>query len=1093
MEVTAERLKRANDNLDAWSGICHFETRANLDSSLKKNTSFIKRIRLSIGEDNKAALLDGVRSLTLAKYINELVPALFDSLLKLSRPQDISAAVEVISALHQRFPTQFTPTLMACVAEYVYLNIKKKANVSEIRLCFQFIMELTTLGVFGKIKLIEDTTAEIPAAILSKENYLLGSLLLLILCKGSARIPEHVQTLIMVIENYSEYITNKADEVTIIIPSKDQTNILSCFAKFDDHVFDRIVSLRDDLRSLNKNKVSSEINTGKEQTKLKSTIDQKLQELDLFKKYADLCTKTFNIEQPENVANEEFKDADNVSDNDATGADAENEKIQLLKPSNDLFSTADIWTDPVERRFYQDIPALSVLVPNIAQKGNKNEDNENAASEGSDDKSNESLDSKGKVLTDILERLDEALCAEDVDKVATEFWAQDLNTKASINRLETHFLHNVRERYKFRNYCRFLKIGQDYFAELISRISEALQKQIRYYLSHGWTNTKSLVLFSELVNFGLLPPYFVLFVIQKLVLSVRVGNNIETLSQIFEICGRTLQFSPAYKDYVKQMVLTLQDIQKDGSIRLEIKKDILSLCMSLSPPEAIQLSSSKETALDTVGKTQLMLRMLVNGIAEQPKRIEKIVALISCINWGDTETFYRMVEFFARPENFTYNGVRDLSKVLVRLIDKHPVFLHVKVTLVDTLMYEINDGMESNHFEDNRKRLAQLRFLACLRNRKLVPISCLSKIEFQLMMSGHESKFPDINEMCALDPKESYFRVRMVAELLLTLKRKLAFSDRAKKLIFFCFFDCYLWTKTRPVPMEIAALLNKIKLAYNIGLSDSYKQALSDFALAIKESGEIATDGRGNSDTKYEEDNEEEDDDDDDDDDDDNDDDDDDDEIGDESDAYDSDDDGDDDGDDDDDDGDDDNDNNDDDDDDDDESDTSSYSSSDESISSIDNLDPDRIANEQLESHLEDEFGRMKIAAVNSRVPESSNSRQSSLLNPKMLLTKAKFKFNGGSSNVSEVENSDSSSTLTDRANSIGSMNRLSSGGISTPASNGSKFTFLRRSGNNVEGRDLVLPSTAKFAQNYMERLEKSEKEKEVIQSIVLDKVRTMK
>lgn len=60
MEITAERLKSASDNLDAWSGICHFETRGNLDSSLKKNTSFIKRVRLSVGEENKKALLDGV-------------------------------------------------------------------------------------------------------------------------------------------------------------------------------------------------------------------------------------------------------------------------------------------------------------------------------------------------------------------------------------------------------------------------------------------------------------------------------------------------------------------------------------------------------------------------------------------------------------------------------------------------------------------------------------------------------------------------------------------------------------------------------------------------------------------------------------------------------------------------------------------------------------------------------------------------------------------------------------------------------------------------------------------------------------------------
>ncbi|KAK9243823.1 armadillo-type protein [Lipomyces tetrasporus] len=100
-------------NTAAWAGEKDLlKTAGSLDSSLKKNTAFIKRLRTSVNADNQAALLKEISTLTLEKYLSEIIGAAAEGFAKCRLTNDIWAAVEVTSALHQRFAKAFTPTLM---------------------------------------------------------------------------------------------------------------------------------------------------------------------------------------------------------------------------------------------------------------------------------------------------------------------------------------------------------------------------------------------------------------------------------------------------------------------------------------------------------------------------------------------------------------------------------------------------------------------------------------------------------------------------------------------------------------------------------------------------------------------------------------------------------------------------------------------------------------------------------------------------------------------------------------------------------------------------------------------------------------------
>ncbi|KAF9210202.1 hypothetical protein BGZ49_000023 [Haplosporangium sp. Z 27] len=80
----------------------------NLDSNIKKNTGFIKKCKTGLTADVSSQLLNDIKKLSLEKYISEIVAAILEGLLRCKLSVDVAAAVEVISALHQRFPDTFT-------------------------------------------------------------------------------------------------------------------------------------------------------------------------------------------------------------------------------------------------------------------------------------------------------------------------------------------------------------------------------------------------------------------------------------------------------------------------------------------------------------------------------------------------------------------------------------------------------------------------------------------------------------------------------------------------------------------------------------------------------------------------------------------------------------------------------------------------------------------------------------------------------------------------------------------------------------------------------------------------------------------------
>ncbi|KAJ7647234.1 transcription factor [Roridomyces roridus] len=112
-----ERLRLAKrKSLKSLNATPIAQESSKLDSSLKRHTALIKRMRQSMAIDNRDQIVKDIDTLSLEKYVDEIVGAAVEGISRCKTEKDVWSAVEIISLLHRRFPTAFTPAIVSSLS-----------------------------------------------------------------------------------------------------------------------------------------------------------------------------------------------------------------------------------------------------------------------------------------------------------------------------------------------------------------------------------------------------------------------------------------------------------------------------------------------------------------------------------------------------------------------------------------------------------------------------------------------------------------------------------------------------------------------------------------------------------------------------------------------------------------------------------------------------------------------------------------------------------------------------------------------------------------------------------------------------------------
>lgn len=145
-ELTAKienKTKLRNENLNCVRPGEEFFFK--LDSSLKKNTAFVKKLK-QFTSAQLDSLLKDMSSLNLTKYISEVSSALSEAKLKLT---DVSAAITLCSELH-RIYADFSIAFFENWQKILSLKPGEKVqNPSKLRVDLKFFAELVAVGIFS--------------------------------------------------------------------------------------------------------------------------------------------------------------------------------------------------------------------------------------------------------------------------------------------------------------------------------------------------------------------------------------------------------------------------------------------------------------------------------------------------------------------------------------------------------------------------------------------------------------------------------------------------------------------------------------------------------------------------------------------------------------------------------------------------------------------------------------------------------------------------------------------------------------------------------------------------------------------------------
>ncbi|XP_078798156.1 regulator of nonsense transcripts 2 isoform X8 [Oryzias latipes] len=836
-----------------------------LDSSLKKNTAFVKKLR-TLTEQQRDALSNDFASLNLSKYIGEAVSSVVEAKLKIS---DVGCAVHLCSLFHQRY-AEFAPLLLLAWKKHFEARKEDKApNVSKLRTDLRFIAELTIVGLF--------TDKEGLSLIYEQLKNIIGT---------DRETHTHVSVVI-------SFCKHCGDDIAGLVPRK----VKLAAEKFDltfppceiisvekQQPFQNL--LREYFTSLTKHlkKDHRELQNIERQNRRILHSKGELSE-DRHKQYEEFATSYQKL-----LANTQSL-ADLLDENmpelpqDKTVQEEHGPGIDIFTPGKpgEYDLEGGIWEDEDARNFYENLVDLKAFVPAILFKDNEKssqgkdkdeakdgKDGKEAAStteelelelealdiadeplelEGTDEVENEELAKKLldeqeqedeeastgshlKLIVDaFIQQLPNCVNRDLIDKAAMDF-CMNMNTKANRRKLVRALFTVPRQRLDLLPfYSRLVATLHPCMSDVAEDLCSMLKGDFRFHIRKKdqiniETKNKTVRFIGELAKFKMFSKTDTLHCL-KMLLSDFTHHHIEMACTLLETCGRFLFRSP--DSHLRTSVLLEQMMRKKQAQHLDARYVTMveNAYYYCNPPPMEKTVKKKRPPLQ-----EYIRKLLYKDLSKVTT--EKVLRQMRKLPWQDPDVKSYLICCMVNIWNVKYNSIHCVANLLAGLVAyQEDVGIHV----VDSVLEDIRLGMEVNQPKFNQRRISSAKFLGELYNYRMVESAVIFRTLFSFISFGVN---PD-GGASPLDPPEHLFRIRLVCTLLDTCGQYFDRGSSKKKLdCFLIYFQRYIWwkksvdiwTKDHPFPIDIDYMISDTLelLRPKMRLSGSLEEATKQVA-----------------------------------------------------------------------------------------------------------------------------------------------------------------------------------------------------------------------------------------------------------------------
>ena len=651
---------------------------------MKKNTAFIRRLR-TLSATATVTTLQEIGSLSLHKYLSEIISACYEGLTKVKSPADIAAAVEVFSALHQRFgPEEFTcymgwhigrglSTPDKSQLKALSPEVKEKEERERLARHRILLRVATELWFVNALRSLDDVSrpeelgkpkekVQVKGGSGAQRGSVADALPfpLEVLKELLMQDSQHVNLgmIVSFLKTFAWDLLGHGDETehainddTIVEPAMQQRfkNIL---IRYFDDAKPHLVRDQSTINAQGKRNAEAYVRSGE------IFEDRQANHEKLVKNHEKFVANMTSLADLLGFAMPDLKEKDSTN----TSTDG---AIGLVKAGEYLRGEgegAGLWDDEEERRFYENLIDLKDRVPPILledtkkkkvegeeQLGRKTE--ENKAPKPSDEKeSTEEIPGKDDPQSDqlitianktvgaqvdaLLARLPDLTSKEGTDEVAVDFCF--VNSKASRNRL----LKAVQEVPRGRSdllplYSRLVTTLGKYMPEITSSLVVHLDEEFRSLQrrkqkdSLTGVRTSNIRYLAELTKFGVVPEH-VIFHCLKVSLDDFSRMNIEIVCNLLENCGKFLLRNAETAPRMKSFLETL--LRKKSAQHLGQQERMLveNATYSVDPPERAAIQQKERTPLE------LFVRKLIYSDL-QKRTVERIVKQIRKLHWEEEE------------------------------------------------------------------------------------------------------------------------------------------------------------------------------------------------------------------------------------------------------------------------------------------------------------------------------------------------------------------------------------------------------------------------------------------------------------------------